>query len=456
MSGKSITVRNYHSEIPGEMVDNTWLFPIVTSVNAHGRKTNWRAKVNVVECAGKSDDTESYKILPFLTSYMDNLSLPDNICAMIKIDSWLEDGAVRKSVPTIVKEGKNKGKSHETNSVCQALRDAYGLHLKQLKKVVNVNSSRILPMLAVSADSRVGKFVLDAAHPAFVQRKFNGVRALSHMETGDDGKQRVVVYSRSGIEYPGFSDIHEALAPLFATSPFKDIFLDGELYKHGVRLQDISGAARSETPTDVVCEYMIYDCFVPSKPEMPFADRMALLQTILQVNKSELIKAVETFTVASLEEAHTLYRRFLHERYEGAMLRLNEPYRTSENNYHSNVLLKLKPLFDYEYEVVGWETGEKGKAAAALMIVCKVGDTLPADVPVNDVVAKPDATFPVTPSMELAERVELAKKMAMVEPDGKTYFEARWLGKKIIVYYDELSKDGVPLRARTKMETRAD
>jgi hypothetical protein len=66
----------------------------------------------------------------------------------------------------------------------------------------------------------------------------------------------------------------------------------------------------------------------------------------------------------------------------------------------------------------------------------------------------PNRRFPVTPAMELPDRIALAKKMALVEDNGKTHFENNYLGRMLIVYFDEKSVDGLPQRARTKMEVR--
>jgi hypothetical protein len=99
----------------------------------------------------------------------------------------------------------------------------------------------------------------------------------------------------------------------------------------------------------------------------------------------------------------------------------------------------MKKTYDREYEISGWTTGVKGKAALALMIICRSGDK----------------TFPVTPAMELEERNALAKKMKTVESNGKTHFENHWLGRPLIVYFDDYSKDNLPQRARTKMEIKS-
>jgi ATP-dependent DNA ligase len=217
------------------------------------------------------------------------------------------------------------------------------------------------------------------------------------------------------------------------------LYIDGELYFHGRALQDISGYARREDkPDDLKVNFMVYDVFDPSRT-LTYTERREILNEIFENFKFEYCKPVETFQVNSSEQIKQLYNRFLEEGYEGAMIRLDEPYRYSHNDYHSKVLLKMKPTIDSEFEICGYESGTKGKAASALMIICKT----PGGI-----------EFPVTPAMELPDRIALFKKMSEVEPDGKTLFESKWKGHKIIVYYDELSKDQVPQRARTKLEIR--
>jgi hypothetical protein len=49
---------------------------------------------------------------------------------------------------------------------------------------------------------------------------------------------------------------------------------------------------------------------------------------------------------------------------------------------------------------------------------------------------------------------ELYKKMSEREANGKTHFENNYLGKKLTVYYEEMSKDEVPQRAKTSLVVR--
>ncbi len=181
---------------------------------------------------------------------------------------------------------------------------------------------------------------------------------------------------------------------------------------------------------------------------MIFSERKKIVDTMLE--GAEHCIPVETFRVTSIAEVNALYNRFLAELYEGGMLRIDAPYQPSINEYHSKYLLKIKPTFDTELEVSGYTAEGKGKSAGCLMIICRVY----ADN--NGGMGELFTDIPVTPSLPIPDRIALATKMATIESNGQTHFDNQWKGRKIIIYYDELSKDNIPQRARTSLESRVD
>lgn len=463
MAGKQIIVRDYTKEIPGELSPDgiTWYFPTVKSTNSHGKQISWRVHV---KCAAafpgeKVTAGDEPRFVKIISDYnlLDNKTTVITIDGVqmqthgwIKVESSIGDGDIRISVPTIVSVGKNAKSTASTTPFCQALRDAYSLHNKQLRKATtNVAGGSVVrypPMLAqVMKRANVEKIL--AAEQCYVQRKYNGVRVVTTAELTPEGKDQcgVIMYSRRGIPYPGFEYIKRELAPAFADylNAGVSLYLDGEIYKHGAALQDISGAARrednanDEAPT---YQYMVYDCFDPARPELLFSERRHLLRELFDTYEFKDIVEVATWTVSTMGEIDYIFAEALREGYEGAMVRLDRAYKYSYNEHHSSVLLKIKQTLDAEYIVTGYTTGVKGKAAGALMIICKT--------PAGD-------EFPVTPAMEIPERIRLAAAMGTtVDNSTMTVFERDYKGKPLIVYYDELSKDGVPQRGRTKMEIR--
>ena len=431
-------IRDYKTQIPGALHDATWAFPEVGSVNRHGRKTYWRIYVKLFVGSPAAPE-----FVPILPEYFNNKPMDTQLRAWIKVDAGIEGGKLRKSEPTIVTTGKNLGKASATNVFCQALRDALGIYNKQLKKNVSTDGGpdggpkRLLPML-----SQVLKEV--PAETIYVQRKYNGVRTIATLN-----HDVVEMYSRRGIVYAGFAYIKAELLPILqGLGARAQFYLDGEIYSHGVPLQDISGYARrgESTLPEPKFDYMIYDCIVADEPAMLFSARYAILAGLHYTEHCKLVETIKIpcdegcdpgATKAVLDE---YYKKFLAEGYEGAMIRTNSPYQHSSNDYHSKYLLKMKPVLDHEFTVAGWETGSKGKAATALMIICI---TEPGGI-----------KFPVTPAMELADRRALAEKMSTIEQNGHSFFENHYLGKKIIVEFDEWSRDNVPQRARTQLQIR--
>lgn len=446
MAATPLIVKNFRTQIPGQLNDDsaTFMFPLITSVNARGAKTEWRIMVRL-----QNDDGE---FVPILDEYWDNMPMPTGIVGWIKVVSKQDGGKIRDSIATIVKTGKYKGSANATNVFCQTLRDALSLHNKQLKKSVNNadtgRTTRYPPMLAQILKDQ--KKPLDFERPVFVQRKYNGLRCVATEDfvmRDDQRESFVIMYSRKKHLFPGFQYIKDELAPVlkYYWESGRELYLDGEVYMHGMALQDISGHARREDVANAAdaarINYMVYDLFIANEPNLTYSARSALLREVFDTfDHLRYCRRVETFTVTDMGQIKALYDQFIDEGYEGAMIRTDTKYVYSYNDRHCKNLLKMKETFDAEYRVVGWETGEKGKAAEALMIICEAGGI----------------RFPVTPSLELADRVKLAKMMPMLESNGKTYFENRWLGQSITVYFDELSKDRVPQRARTKLEMRMD
>lgn len=436
MSGTAITIKNWRREIPGALsADNlSFLFPQITSKNSRGTGTLWRVIVSL-----KSGE----QTIEIKDEYFDNKPMADGITGLIRVESGIVGGKVRDVVPTVVHKGKNAGRANATNVFCQSLRDAFSMYNKQLRKSSDSETTgateKYPPMLA----QRLQDVEVDWSTPKYVQYKYNGVRCVSTYEETDDGGH-IIMYSRRKLAYPGFQYIKEELLPILKQSSQSGtkLYLDGEMYKHGMALQNISGyARRTDKSDDARIDYMIYDCFIPAQPTLTFSQRLdILLKIFAEYTELKFVKLAETALIAK-DEVDQKYREALAQEYEGVMIRYDLPYMYSYNEYHSNRLLKYKPTLDEEYPIVAWETGTKGKASEALMIVC----SMPND---------PNRRFPVTPAMELPDRIDLAKKMSLVEDNGKTHFENNYLGRMLIVYFDEKSVDGLPQRARTKMEIR--
>lgn len=449
MASKSITINNYETELPGKIDENdnkTYVFPQIISNNARGKSTFWKIYVRLI----KED-----KFIPIKTEYFNNEPI-DNVIGYIKTESHIgQDGKIKEVSPTYIKEGKNLFKKNKTNVFTQALRDALSKYNKQkLKKEETINdntdidnnneakiSQNILypPMLA----KKKIDLKKSIKYPAYVQRKLDGVRCVMFLQD-----EKIIAYSRNKKIYEGFDYIKDEIKQLSIIiqkqKNIKTIYWDGEIYKHGVALQTISGQARKNIKNNQNInqdkyEYHIYDIFDPNQPNLVFKDRLNIINYI-DKNKDNFpefkyIKFEETYLVSSDDEVNILYDKFLKEQYEGAMLRLNEPYTYSYNGYKSSVLLKLKPDEDAEFVIYDYTAGTAGIAAGALMFI---------------LVTPAGKKFTINMAGVSWDYLkDLYKKMNVIETNGKTHFENHYKGKQLTIKFDAYSSDGVPVRART-------
>ena len=185
-------------------------------------------------------------------------------------------------------------------------------------------------------------------YPCAVQPKLNGIRAVWL-----NGK----LYSRDGNEWA------ESRLPhimLHLTKHFFAQGFDGELYCHGMSLQEINSrvAVKSIKPHPDVhsIHYHIFD--IPSLH--PFSGRSKFLED-LQLTPPLVL--VPTYTATNSDFLDTCHGFFKNAGYEGSMIRdLTAPYGFSGNCTNKEnrwpCLLKRKDWEDAECEIIGIVQGQ--------------------------------------------------------------------------------------------------
>jgi ATP-dependent DNA ligase len=231
--------------------------------------------------------------------------------------------------------------------------------------------------------------------------------------------------------------LYPYLNALYDTANKHSIYLDGELYIHGKSLQEISGNARQHLATDQ--QYHIYDCFYPDELQTPFADRLKQLQEIqrtLTQEDQQYIKFVDTRLINNRAEMLEQYRKFTSAKYEGAIVRnCLAPYLASSTKTSSALrspdLIKIKPLFTDEFKCIGYTDGKRGRDAGAIIWQCMTANKI---------------VFNVTPKLDYAERYRL---FAECEEYTNQHGKFKYHDQPLTVEYQDLSKTGVPLRAKS-------
>ena len=247
-------------------------------------------------------------------------------------------------------EGKNIGRANETTRLEQAELELRSRIKKQLDKgYVDKLVAAELPVTnTLGFPKPVLATVLEKVKPesidwknAYVQPKLNGNRCLYK-----DGQ----LYSRGGkvINLPHIiEEIHAA--------GMSDLHLDGELYIHGMPLQQLNSRIKKLQDISTELEYHIYDVVDEANSfHVRYVEEFDL--TACNHFDDHQIQGplwlVPTVVVKGLDEVLSLEHQYTEAGYEGAILRHGtEGYETDKR---SRKLLKVKTYKDAEAEVVGW------------------------------------------------------------------------------------------------------
>ena len=171
--------------------------------------------------------------------------------------------------------------------------------------------------------------------------------------------------SRGGQKYYSLDHItkHPKLIEFFKKHP--DYVLDGELYKHGLSLQQISGLVRREKEQSPILEYYIYDIMDENKT---FEERLTILNEI----KDELnldfqperewteenplkLQMVPHEKVVGWLNMEKMHNRYVKEGWEGLVIR--DPNAVYKFGARGKQMIKIKQYKDGEFEITGLSEG---------------------------------------------------------------------------------------------------
>ena len=214
-----------------------------------------------------------------------------------------------------------------------------------------------------------------------ISKKLDGVKALFYYKDG-----KIHTSSRGGEDYD-YSTIHLRTDPrllkFFNANP--NVILDGELFKRGKTLQQISGAARMEKNAYDCSwlEYWVYDCYITTHPEEKAIDRYKFLSTCLHKHCNiPLYKAIEDDKVKdsirlldhkSVEGWPNMmleHDKYVNEGFEGACI--TDPTKPYKPGSRGNQLIKIKRYKSEDFKVIGYELGLRG--SEDMTFICELED----------------------------------------------------------------------------------
>lgn len=215
-------------------------------------------------------------------------------------------------------------------------------------------------MLAKQAD-QVSDATINRVPYWYASRKIDGVRCSFYFKDGE-----VHTASRGGKHYDYSTwQIREHPVLVNFLKKYPKIILDGELYKHGKSLQQISGAARMEKTAkgNDWIEYYIYDVMLP----IPFTERLKVLKAIQKAlnlgfdpnrewKEGELrVQMVPHEKVSGKDAIIKLHDKYVSEGWEGCVVR--NPDSEYQFGGRKADMIKFKMYKDAEFEITGISEG---------------------------------------------------------------------------------------------------
>ena len=343
-----------------------------------GKATTGKFRFTVVECSEEWDDILKGYVIKRKYGQVRGKTVDGPLIIVDRPKqkrTWKEQYILQynSEVKKYLDKGYIKTEKHPNEYTDQELNELFG-------DVVTNQFGVLKPMLAKQESKVSNRKIFDKEWLA--SRKINGTRCLMYL--GEDHK--IHTASRGGNTYE-YSTIHIRENPTMLNifNKYPNIILDGELYKHGKSLQQISGAARLEKNA-IDCdwlEYYLYDVIDTKNMKMIAEDREKFLSEICnefncsgfnpykEWNKDELqVQLVPQIKVSGWDNIQKLHDEYVSEGFEGLVIRdPNCPYRP---NGRSNDMIKIKHYLDDTFKIIGYELGLRG--SEDMTFICEMSD----------------------------------------------------------------------------------
>jgi ATP-dependent DNA ligase len=346
---------------------------------------------------------------------------------MVSHSTVIEKGkANRTALEQAVLEANSKFKNKKEKELYTEDPSALTSSIEDTKKSGGkkaVSNNMVRPMLAQEFDFKKYEKAGSSRSfkinfPAFVQRKYDGIRCLVYMKDG-----KVVLESRTGEPFEKFDLLRTQVEKLFSKMSAEErdgFYWDGELYTNDIPFNEISGLVRMTVkhakPADIEkankIHYYIYDCINIKNLEMNCKERYAFMDNYFKgfkKNEVQMIHRVETEVVEEPADVKAKHDAYVGEGYEGIMIR--DMSGTYEVDKRSKYLQKYKEFNEAEFKIVGFHEENGGLV-------------------IWDVILPNGKTCACAPNASDAQRKEMFK-------NGDKY-----IGKMLTIYYFGEDADG--------------
>lgn len=203
-------------------------------------------------------------------------------------------------------------------------------------------------------------------YPKLAERKLDGVRTFLIINSMED----MFFLSRSGKPYETLGHLVEIFKKIFKPEDYNltfPIILDGEIYKHGWTLEEISQAVKKYRPgTTEKLEFWMYD--IPTLLDGQKVRSNKVFEIVgglrnTQIANPQIIQVI----LRSDEEVKNFHDLVVEEDFEGIMLK--DPFGLYEYGQRSRYWTKVKMFDETEFKIKDFVLGQRG--VEDLMFVCE-------------------------------------------------------------------------------------
>jgi ATP-dependent DNA ligase len=280
---------------------------------------------------------------------------------------------------------------------------------------LKMKSDTIKPMGAHKLDDHYNKI----KYPALVQKKLDGFRCLSNIDNN-----MVFMYSKGMKSFIYLNHIKNEIFKIKELIGMSNIYLDGELYEHGLKLHNISSlvmkkyASKDDEENMKKISYYIFDIFDVNNLNEKFSDRYKKLENIFKTYKFEYLKLVTCVEVNSYKEIEELNNKYLFSGYEGVIVRNKDGiYKLNTKSYD---VLRTKEFKIKKFKIIGAKEGTGTQKGAIIWNLECLNNS--------------SKSFFAIPIGTIDDRIKIYKKYVK-NPEN-------YIGNYISVKYLEITSDG--------------
>lgn len=313
------------------------------------------------------------------------------------------------------------------------------------EKQADINNNLLPALCKPYKDLKTATIVTPIIYPTIAQPKLDGFRVICRYEQVEVDKGSLfahstlqpIIRSKNGLEYSDLTYIKNDFVYIFSsikvdvngnligyksipnnTLNIKDLVFDGEVYKHGLKRQEIASACTKANHNTEHLLFMVFDLSVANIPQKA---RISLYNEILanhglEGRVSRRVRPHASQLIKDETELEAYFSKCLNFGFEGIVCK--NPNSLYQFGKRTNSWIKYKKYIEEEYTIIDVTATNKDnfEGHPISLFVCKLGEL----------------QFTVTPAFTKEERYLQYKN------------KKNYIGKTLTIRYYDYYSSGIP------------